>query len=282
MGCGILCFFLLSVYACFGLRSFRRKGGKRSRAGFAWHDPIAELLRWRGVYDRLLPLLHRPRIALVILEGGECPPERLMRWTAEGVAMAYGGLFLCWMLAFVSGNLTAALFGTVIASCIPFLRAKELQRELTQRKEAILLELPILLSRLLVMVNAGENVRRALHRIVEAQLPRGRCILYEELRAALAAMQRGESMHLAMEQFGRRCAVPEVKLFATLLLMNAKRGGEEFVPVLRDLTRQMWEKRKSAARTLGEQASSRLAFPLAIVFLIIVSLVAAPTVMMMS
>jgi tight adherence protein C len=94
-------------------------------------------------------------------------------------------------------------------------------------------------------------------------------------------MKRGESLSHALEEMGRRCAVPEVKLFATTLLINARRGGEAFVPALRELTRQMWEKRKAIARMLGEQASSRLAFPLAIVFLLIMVLVGAPTIIMM-
>lgn len=281
MGSGIVCLVLFFLYAVLWFRSVRRNGGKRVRASMDWHDPMIELLGWRGIYDRLQPMLHRQRVAMALLEGGVCPPERLLRWIAESALMTYGSLFVCWLVASVSGNMAAACVGTVAAGCIPFLRAKDLNRHLVQRKQAIVMELPVLLSRLLVMVNAGENVRQALERIVDSQPSTARQILYDELRAALAAMQRGESMNLAMEEFGRRCAVPEAKLFATLLLMNAKRGGEEFVPALRDLTRQMWEKRKTAARTLGEQASSRLAFPLAIVFLIIVVLVAAPTVMMM-
>jgi tight adherence protein C len=256
----------------------RREGRRRS---YEWFDPLIELLKWRGIFEQLLPILHRPRMALVALEGGICPPERLLRWTAEGVGMAYGALLVCWLLAFASGNLAVACIGSVVAGCIPVLRARDLNSRLERRRQTLLMELPVLLSRLLVMVNAGENVLRALHRSMDRQQAKGLHPLYDELRSALAAMQRGESMNLAMEEFGRRCALPEAQLFASTLLMNAKRGGDEFVPALRDLTRQMWEKRKTAARTLGEQASSRLAFPLAVVFLLIVVLVGAPTMLMM-
>jgi tight adherence protein C len=271
----------VALYGIFWFRLIGRNRRERKRGRYGWCDPLMELLKWRGIFEQLQPILHRPRMALAVMEGGICPPERLLRWTAEGVGMAYGALLVCWLLVFASGNLAVAGIGTLAAGCIPVLRARDLGRQLERRRQAVLMELPVLLSRLLVMVNAGENVMRALHRSMDRQSAKGEHPLYDELRSALAAMQRGESMNLAMEEFGRRCAVPEAKLFAATLLMNAKRGGDEFVPALRDLTRQMWEKRKTVARTLGEQASSRLAFPLAVVFLLIVVLVGAPTLLMM-
>jgi tight adherence protein C len=94
-------------------------------------------------------------------------------------------------------------------------------------------------------------------------------------------MDRGESMNMAMEEFGRRCGVPEAQLFSAVLLVNIRRGGDMLVPALQDLARQLWEKRKAAARTLGEQASSRLTFPLAVIFLLIMVLTGAPALMLM-
>lgn len=257
---------------------WRGSGGSRRLAKAVWMGPIYAWLRKLRVPDRLAAVLQRPRMMLALLEGGTCPPERLLRWTAETAASAYAAVLAAWLLAAASGNLLAGVMGTVIGGCLPLLRVRELDRRVETRKRAVLLELPVMLSRLLVLVNAGENVMRALARSAVGKEGENHP-LYQELRAALSAMDRGESMALAMEEFGRRCAVPEAKLFSAVLLMNARRGGEELVPALRDLTRQMWDKRKAAARTLGEQASSRLTFPLAVIFLLIIVLVAAPVVM---
>lgn len=244
-----------------------------------WHLPLMEALSWSRLFERLLPVLQRPAMLLAALEHG-CAPERLLRWTAESAAMAYGSVCVCWALAGLSGDNLIGWSGTAIASCIPILRVRDLEARVERRKKSLLIELPVMLSRLLVLVNAGENVRVALGRTLDNQ-PAGRHLLYDEMRAVLQAMDRGESMGHALTQFGRRCAVPEVRLFASVLLANAKRGGEHFVPALSDLTRQMWERRKAAARTFGEQASSRLAFPLAVIFLLIVVMVAAPAILAM-
>lgn len=242
--------------------------------------PFIAALQYRPVLDRVEPLLQRQRLSLALLGGGVCSRETLIGWAAESLSISFIVLMLSGMIAMMSGNPALLFIGIVIACCLPLLKAKELSNKVNKRHQTIVMELPELLSKLLLMVNAGDNVLKALSRCVD-QKQGIENPLYVELNAALEGMKRGESMSHALEEMGRRCAVPEVRLFATTLLLNARRGGEAFVPALRELTRQMWEKRKAIARTLGEQASSRLAFPLAIVFLLIMVLVGAPTMLMM-
>ncbi len=281
MAGGAVCGLLLLFYAGWLVRGRGRKetAGRKLLAP-DWIGPFRQWLSWGPVRALLEPMLHRPRMSLAALNGGSCSPEKLLRWAAESAAMAYAGEFAVWLLAAVSGNPSVGWVGTAAALMIPAFRARDLHRQVESRKQMVLQELPVMLSRLLVLVNAGENVRRALARTLDRR-PKQPHPLYDELYAALAAMDRGESMSLAMEEFGRRCGVPEVQLFSAVLLMNVRRGGETLVPALRDLSRQMWDKRKAAARTVGEQASSRLAFPLAVIFLLIMVLAGAPALMMM-
>ncbi|WP_276354933.1 type II secretion system F family protein [Cohnella caldifontis] len=273
---------LLLAYAVTYLHSLRGAGKPQAGGRMGWPDRMAPFRIWvkraRG-FDFADGMLRRTGISLALLEGGSCPPERLARWAAEAAGMAYAALLAAWLLGAVSGSWLAGGVGTAVAFCLPGLRARDLSRKVETRKRQLLMELPVMLSRLLVLVNAGENVRRALERCVEGRPLPDPHPLYGELRAALSAMDRGESMAFAMEEFGRRCALPEANLFSAVLLMNARRGGEELVPALRDLNRQMWDKRKAAAKTLGEMASSRLAFPLVVVFLLIIVLVGAPAMM---
>ncbi len=268
---------LLALYAALVIQGLRAQ-----RLGsFRLHiDPFIVLLQYRPVLDRMQPLLQRQRLCLALLHGGICHRETLIGWAAETLGISYILLLLSGLLAMMAGNPALLAMGFFISSCLPVLRTKELSSKVNKRRQTIVMELPELLSRLLLMVNAGDNVMRALSRCVEQKQGDGNP-LYVELNAAIEGLKRGEHLSTALEEMGRRCAVPEVKLFATTLLINARRGGEAFVPALRELTRQMWDKRKAIARTLGEQASSRLAFPLAIVFLLIMVLVGAPTMLMM-
>ncbi|WP_027087696.1 type II secretion system F family protein [Cohnella panacarvi] len=275
---GICCVMLLVLYAVLISRvAVARKGRLGGIKPLV--DPFIYVLAVRTIADRIEPLLIRPRYALAQLNGGTCSRDRLLSFAGESVGLGYAAWLAFGCVAWVTDNDSLAVLGIVVCVCVPLLRARELRNRVAMRRQRIVMELPELLGKLLLIVNAGDTVLRALTRCVEQQPP-GRNPLYDELKSALAAMKRGESMAAALEEMGRRCAVPEVKLFASTLLINARRGGEVFVPALRELTRQMWEKRKAAVRTLGEQASSKLVFPLTLVFLCIMVLVGAPALLM--
>jgi tight adherence protein C len=269
---GLLLFYMFLV-------SYAWRQGKRRQLRLHI-DPFTMIFYYRPILERTLPLLQRQRLSLALLNGGECPRELLIGWAAESIGLSYLIACLSSLLGMMAGNPTLLVMGVIVACCLPVLRTKELTKKVNQRRFTIVMELPELLSRLLLMVNAGETVLRAISRCAE-QKAGSEHPLYVELNRAIEGMKRGESLSLVLEEMGRRCAVPEVRLFATTVLINARRGGESFVPALRELTRQMWEKRKSLARMLGEQASSRLAFPLAVIFLLIMVLVGAPTILMM-
>jgi tight adherence protein C len=264
------------------------KQGRNGKAGarrklHPFRDPARALIERPRIYRLLLPWLEKPQAALAALHGGVCTKDGLVHWASEAFGLSLAIVLGAGLLGLAAGSPTLAALGAVVAAIVPMLRHKELKKRLDTRRRTIVLELPELLSRLLLLVNAGETVMRALERCLQRQEAAGRSHpLYAELGYALAAVKRGEPLAAALEEFGRRCAVPEAKLFATTLLVNSRRGGETFVSALRELSRTLWERRKTVARTLGEQASSRMAFPLAAVFLIIMVLVGAPSLLMMS
>lgn len=272
----------IAIYAVLFIGALiARKERGRGAAFHALTEPMGELLLRTGLFVRAQHLLRRQQSALLLLREGKADRDALFRWTAESIGQGYAALMAFLLIGALSGHAALAWIGLIVGAGLPLLRAKELQKSVEARRRRILVELPELLNRLLLLVEAGENAMKALIRSSERGSSAGSHPLYDQLNAALAAMNRGESMTVAMEEFGRRCAVPEAKLFATVLIMNARRGGETLAPALRELTRTLWEKRKAIALTMGEQASSRLAFPLAVVFLVIMALAGAPALLLM-
>lgn len=149
------------------------------------------------------------------------------------------------------------------------------------REQLILLELPELLNSLVLLVGAGETVQRAILRCVNSRQGDSAHPLYAELLKMTAEWEGGYSFQQAFENFSKRCAVQEVSIFTTTVLLNYRRGGADFVLSLRDLSRMLWEKRKAISRTHGEQASSKLVFPMVVIFLIVIVLVGTPALMML-
>ncbi|MBB6730968.1 type II secretion system F family protein [Cohnella zeiphila] len=269
-----------------GLAAAWRKRESRTGKFHFLYDPVRAMIEGESVYRRIEPWLERPRSALAVLNGGACTKDQLLRWAAEAGGSSLAVLLASGPLSIAADSREMALLGLMVAPLLPVLRYKDLMKKVDSRRRQIVLELPELLSRLLLMVNAGENVMRALEKCLQRQ-ESGRIApkshpLYAELRHALEAVRRGEPLVVALEEFGRRSAVPEAKMFATTLLINSRRGGETFVSALRELARTLWERRKAVTRTLGEQASSKMVFPMVVIFLLILVLVGTPSMLMMS
>jgi tight adherence protein C len=173
--------------------------------------------------------------------------------------------------------------GLLLGAAIPTAKWRDTVSKFEQRKQNILLDIPEVMSKLMLLLGAGETVQRALIRCTdrrEDKEKRDNALLIE-LRRANEEVRNGQSFSAAMEAFSRRCAVQEVSLFTTTILLNYRRGGDRLVLSLKELSYSLWEKRKAVARSRGEEASSKLVFPLVGIFLILMALVASPAILMM-
>lgn len=231
--------------------------------------------RWDGKWQRF-------RRKLTVLYGERRVELHLRLLLARMLSGLMLSLLGCAVLIAVSGGDTAVIvFGIAICCAVPALCAKELDARIRRKKRTILMELPEFLNKITLLVNAGETVQKAIVRSAESKRHLDRHPFYAELNRMAAELDRGSSFSASMEAFSKRCGVQEVSLWASTVLINYRRGGEQFVSALQDLSRQLWEKRKASARTLGEEASSKMVFPMMLTFLVLMVIVAAPAVMLM-
>ncbi|WP_052487479.1 type II secretion system F family protein [Gordoniibacillus kamchatkensis] len=205
------------------------------------------------------------------------------------LAMARTGLYgclavvCCTFLALLSdGSWELIAIGLLVAGVTPLLQLRQLNERLRRRRQRMLLELPETVNQLLLLANAGETVQQALQTIVErgsADMDRP---LLRELKIAVAECRMNVSLAKALDDFQKRCGLQEATVFVSIVLLNYRRGGDDLVVALRTFTRELWEKRKALARTLGEEASSKLVFPMVLVFLVVLIVIASPAVIMMN
>ncbi|WP_173215599.1 type II secretion system F family protein [Paenibacillus alba] len=172
-------------------------------------------------------------------------------------------------------------FGVLLSAIIPLMMVRDLDIKIRKKQHLIILELPEVLSTIVLLVNAGETVHQAWIRCVEARPHKSGTPLYKELAQAVHELQMNISFTKVMEDFSKRCALHEVSLFTSTLLLNYKRGGHDFAVSLHSLSLDLWQRRKSVSRTLGEEASSKLVFPMVLIFVVVMVIVAAPALLMM-
>ncbi|CAH1190218.1 hypothetical protein PAECIP111893_00234 [Paenibacillus plantiphilus] len=269
-----------------GRNSTRGSPRDSSRAEEEWKrrfmmQPFRLLIERSGLQDRFQPFVSGLHAKLLVLNGASWSVESTRQFIASIIGFGYAAMAGGAWLSVLSGEDSLLWLAVLIGMIIPVAKWRDIRSKVERRRQDILLILPEVLSKLMLLLGAGETVQRALIRCTERSHDSGTSPLSNELRKANEAIRNGESFGAAMEAFSRRCAVQEVSLFTTTLLLNYRRGGDRLVLSLRELSYTLWEKRKSVARSRGEEASSKLVFPLVGVFLILMVLVATPAILLM-
>ncbi|WP_078553035.1 type II secretion system F family protein [Bacillus alkalicellulosilyticus] len=206
--------------------------------------------------------------------------KRVAEYTQMFIAQIVSVVFLCLLGGPLfgimgEGDQRLLIFGVIIACFIPFVLIKKLDEKTDKRKKDIIFELPEFASKVALLVNAGETVQKAIIQCTtskkEDQNP-----LYVELNEAVTKLENAESFHEVMEEFSKRCGTQEVSVLTTTILLNYRRGGNQLALSLRELSRDLWEKRKAISKTRGEEASSKLVFPMVLIFIAVLLIIAFP------
>ncbi|MFC6456027.1 type II secretion system F family protein [Paenibacillus vulneris] len=248
-----------------------------------WLAPLALALMDRlRLTDRFGDAISRVHQQMIGLYGSKQALIRTKCFAADVLSVSMFLLIGCTLVGVVAENNEMLGYGAILILFLPFVLYKELANQLRKKRRQMLLELPEVLNQLVLLVNAGETVQKALQRCIENKPDIDKNPLLAELAIAAYEIRMNVSFSKAMEDFNKRCGVQEVSLFTTTLLLNYKRGGDELVMSLKELSSTLWEKRKSLAKTLGEEASSKMVFPMVLIFLVVMVVVAAPAILLMN
>lgn len=169
------------------------------------------------------------------------------------------------------------IFTFMIGALVFYLLENQVNEKLKKRRLNIQCDFPDFLNKLILLINAGMVISRAWERIVLSDTKNSP--LSKELRFTLSEIKSGKPENKAYEDFAKRCRIPEITKFTSVVIQNLKKGNAELVSILRLQAVECWEMRKNAAKKLGEEASTKLIFPLMIMFIGILIIVLTPAVM---
>jgi hypothetical protein len=169
------------------------------------------------------------------------------------------------------------LLGLGVAAYVVYRERKRIRIKEQRREELLLRGYPGFISKLTMLLGCGATVKYAWERIVqnyEKQKDiKGTNLLYEEIVMTLREIQSGVSEAEAYERFGKRCGISIYLKFGTLLSQNLRKGSQGLVDIFKMESIQSFENRKSRARRLGEEASTKLLGPmfgmLVVVFVVV-------------
>jgi len=163
---------------------------------------------------------------------------------------------------------------------LPFIMDMSLNNKLKEREQALLLQFPTFGSKLVLLLGAGMTVPKAIRKIVADNTEN--TVLMTELSEMLRNIEAGAAETAAYEEFARRCHVKEINRFISVLVQSMQKGGQETALTLSLQVQECWNARKGMAKTLGQQASTKLVAPLMLMMLAILFMVGGPALIMFS
>lgn len=146
------------------------------------------------------------------------------------------------------------------------------EKRIQERSDALLKDFSEVVSKLALLTNAGMILREAWQEVAEG----GEGIIYEEMRTVVIDMGNGISEIDAFYSFGMRCVIPEIKKFTSTIIQGMTKGNSELVMMLQEQSKEVWRLKQVLVRREGEQAATKLLFPMMIMFLGILIMIVVP------
>lgn len=185
----------------------------------------------------------------------------------------------CWLAYFAKEPIL--YIGIAIAAFVIVLQLYQgTIQKVKLRRQQILLELPIILTKMTLLIEAGETIAQAFIKSMK-EYSHSTHPLHYEWNIAITMLQNGDSFPVVIERFSKRCSTQPVSVLSTYLLLNYARGGSYFVTSIQDLMNELWNQRKTIAKKKGEEASSKLVFPTIFILLLLMILIVTPAIRLM-
>lgn len=168
--------------------------------------------------------------------------------------------------------LGASLFFMVM---LVLLQEEKIRKEMKYREKELGMDYPEFVEHFVLLIGAGLNVKGAWERIVKdyERESKGKHYVYEEMRVSVREMENGMGEARAYELFGKRTGLLQYMKFCTLLVQNLKKGSDDLLSLLDYEVAEAFRERKENARALGEEAGTKLLFPMMLMLVIVFALI---------
>lgn len=191
-----------------------------------------------------------------------------------GAQITYAALLF--PVSFLAGALADSVMlcvtGTAASVLMLFILDEEVKRKVREKHEAIICELPDVIMRLTLLINAGMVLREAWTMVAETS----DSVLCNEMKQTGSDIRNGMPENEAFEEFADRCSSKEIRKFTGSLVQNLKKGSAGLSDSLRLLAEEQWEEKKNYARKKAAASEQKLLFPMLMIFVAVIMMIIVP------
>ncbi|MGN0355014.1 MAG: hypothetical protein ACI4EI_08050 [Muricoprocola sp.] len=176
----------------------------------------------------------------------------------------------------------------LVAACFAYYaKESEIKEMEKKRRQQLLLDYSDLLFKLGLLLDTGLTIQNAFEKIaVEYKNLRDKegsrtqvRYVYEEMLAACNEMKSGIPEAKAYERFGRRCGESCYIKLGTTLSGSLQKSSEGLRELLLEEAVSALEDRRQLAKKLGEEAGTKLLFPMILMLMVVLVILMVPAVL---
>lgn len=177
------------------------------------------------------------------------------------------------------------LLGAAASVCMYGSAKTKVRNMEKNRREQLLMDYPELVDKLTLYIGAGVTVRGAFVRIVKNSDEREQagdsdeCALVREIRYTLNEINSGIPESDAYYNMGHRINIPVYIKLMSLLSQNIKKGTKDILLMMSGEEQSALQTRKEIAKKKGEEAGTKLLFPMITLLGVVMVIVILPAIM---
>ena len=155
--------------------------------------------------------------------------------------------------------------GFFVVALVFALMDSEVNKSIKKKRESIKHDFPEFISKYVLLLGCGMTTYDSFRKIIKDNINTANTYkrpIYKELETTLREIDLGKPEIYAYENFGLRCRISEAMKFSSLVTQNLRRGTDDLLMLLREQVSDVWQIHKAEIRRKGEEASTKLVFPM--------------------
>ncbi len=181
-----------------------------------------------------------------------------------------------------NNQITLFLLGIILLICLICVENSRMSEQIKKRNEEILKDYPMIVNQLVLYLGAGMTIQGSFSKINESYKKKrkekiiDKRYVYEELNIMIHQLQSGVSQEKAYYNFGQRIGLLPYMKIISFITQNLYQGSREILHLLEQEEQQAFDERINHVRKLGEEAGTKLLFPMILLLIVVMLIVMVP------
>lgn len=166
------------------------------------------------------------------------------------------------------------IVGIIVCLCMVVGYKEKLNREVKARDKELLRCYPVFVNKLYLFMKTGMTIKNALIHI--ASKGEEQTVLSRELEYTMNQIRAGRDEAKAYEDLGSRLMLSEYIRLMNQISHNLRIGNYDLLESIREQAEVVAENQKENIKRLGEEASTKLLFPMTLLLLVVMMIIIIP------